>query len=223
MHFMYPLAALAATALAIPSQLVEKNSVKAITGEPLLITPSGQQEPHEKRQSATLQQRALLHHNIHRRNHSAPDLTWNVDLAKYAKELALRCNFQHNTSIGGGGYGQNLAVGLKEDNITSSITDLWYGGEFNAYNPKWYNTSEPDMSKFGSFGHFTQVVWKGTTSLGCYVADCSKTGVVGTGSSRIPPYLTVCNYKAPGNYIGRFKDNVGKPLGRPVAKWNTGL
>ncbi|KAM3423206.1 hypothetical protein BST61_g656 [Cercospora zeina] len=222
MHFIYPLAALAASALAIPSQLIEKNNVEAVTGDPLLIT-SGQQEQHEKRQSGkSLQERVLIHHNIHRENHSAPGLTWDLDMYRYAKDLAQRCNFQHNTSIGGGGYGQNLAAGVKEDNITASITDLWYGSEFNAYDPKWYGTSEPDMSNFAAFGHFTQVVWKGTTAVGCYVADCSKTGLVGVGRN-VPPYLTVCNYKAPGNYVGRFKDNVGKPLGRPVAKWNTGL
>ncbi|KAI5368197.1 Putative CAP domain-containing protein [Septoria linicola] len=233
MHFLYPLAALAATAMAIPAQLVEGNTVKAISNEPLLITPSGEQKVAkrdalaeaeaeadlEKRQYMTFQQRVLLHHNLHRRNHSAPDLVWNASIATSAKTLAQQCKFAHDTSIGGGGYGQNLAVGVKEANVTAVITDLWYGSEFNAYN-RFYG-QEPDLSTFGSYGHFTQVVWKGTTSVGCYVADCTKQGVTGVGAN-VGKYMTVCNYWRPGNVIGNFKTNVIRPRGDAVAKWNTG-
>lgn len=268
MHLIYPFAALVATALALPAQLVEHNEVQAVAGVALLLTPEGAQEIHEKRQTRmrhtstarssttsvrptstttasrttststrssstssgasptgtlplTLAQRAVLHHNLHRRNHSAPDVTWDTALAGYAQTLAERCSFQHNTSIGGSAYGQNIAAGLKDNNITSVITDLWYGSEFNAYLPSYYG-QEPDMSKFGSFGHFTQVVWSTTTTIGCFVADCSKTGLANVGSN-VPPYLTVCNYGPPGNYIGNFGKSIGKPLGQAIAKWNTGL
>lgn len=33
----------------------------------------------------------LTHHNVHRANHSAPELTWNATLAQYAKEQAMTC------------------------------------------------------------------------------------------------------------------------------------
>ena len=49
-------------------------------------------------------------------------------------------------------------------------------------------------------GHFTQLVWKNTTSVGCGAADCGNNG-----------WLLVCEYWPPGNVIGEFGGNVGKP------------
>jgi hypothetical protein len=45
-------------------------------------------------------------------------------------------------------------------------------------------------------GHFTQVVWKGTTAVGCGWAQCN--GFV----------LITCRYSPPGNVIGQFAQNV---------------
>lgn len=45
-------------------------------------------------------------------------------------------------------------------------------------------------------GHFTQVVWKGSKSVGCGIAQSSK----GT--------YTVCQYKPAGNFQGAFEKNV---------------
>ena len=42
------------------------------------------------------QQLALLHHNIHRANHSASDLVWNSTLADYAKTTAKTCVWGHS-------------------------------------------------------------------------------------------------------------------------------
>ena len=39
---------------------------------------------------------ALQHHNIHRRNHSAEDLTWNNTLAQYAETTAKTCIWGHS-------------------------------------------------------------------------------------------------------------------------------
>ena len=41
-----------------------------------------------------------------------------------------------------------------------------------------------------SCGHYTQVVWANTLSVGCGVAVCP------TGT------IVVCNYAPPGNYVG---------------------
>ena len=40
---------------------------------------------------------ALIHHNIHRSNHSAPNVIWDTTLYQIAKEEALNCDFSHNT------------------------------------------------------------------------------------------------------------------------------
>lgn len=41
----------------------------------------------------------LQHHNIHRRNHSAVDVTWNDTLAGYAETIAKSCIWGHNLYV----------------------------------------------------------------------------------------------------------------------------
>jgi uncharacterized protein YkwD len=43
------------------------------------------------------QGKVLYHHNIHRANHSASDLTWNSELENCAQILASRCVYKHDT------------------------------------------------------------------------------------------------------------------------------
>ncbi|KAF2173465.1 hypothetical protein M409DRAFT_61858 [Zasmidium cellare ATCC 36951] len=171
----------------------------------------------EERQ-LSYQQGAVYHHNLHRANHSAPNLVWDTTIAATAMKIAKTCNFAHQMDIDAGGYGQNLAAGIPATNITYVVTDMWYNSEVNAYLPSYYG-SEPSSSEFGKYGHFSQVVWKGTTRLGCATKDCSVDGLKGVGRG-VPPVLTVCNYKGPGNYLGQFKDNVLRPLNRPTVNWS---
>jgi len=53
-------------------------------------------------------------------------------------------------------------------------------------------------------GHFTQVVWKGTTSIGVGVATVPDPKY---GSSTV----VVVNYSPPGNCQGQFPQNVLPP------------
>jgi len=69
------------------------------------------------------------------------------------------------------------------------------------------------MSNFENWGHFSQVVWKGSKNVGCYTADCSKNGIKGLEGYNIAPYFTVCNYYPPGNMGGEYGANIGKPKG----------
>lgn len=108
---------------------------------------------------------------------------------------SLADGFQ-SRGVGGGGYGQNIAAGVKPDNISAVITNLWYNGEVGWFRGQ-YGKPQPNMTNFAHWGHFSQVVWKHSTEIGCYTADCSKTGLQGVGGS-VPPYFTVCNYKGPG-------------------------
>lgn len=41
--------------------------------------------------------KAVLHHNLHRSNHSAPDIKWSDALAKSAADIAASCMYEHNT------------------------------------------------------------------------------------------------------------------------------
>lgn len=73
------------------------------------------------------------------------------------------------------------------------VTEGLYNSEVNKYTA--YG-SEPNLADFGMWGHFTQVVWKNTDSVGCYTADCTNSGLA--NAPGIPPFFTVCNYAPPG-------------------------
>ncbi|EEH41494.1 hypothetical protein PAAG_03057 [Paracoccidioides lutzii Pb01] len=148
----------------------------------------------------------LKHHNIHRANHSAPSLTWSDSMESYALTLANRCVFKHDVSIGDESYGQNIGYGIDRQNIGKMITNLMYNNEADLYIDL-YGEDNPDMSRFSDWGHFTQIVWKSTKSVGCATVKCSN-------------YLgwnTVCNYSPPGNFAGRYASNVARPAGAAMA------
>lgn len=100
------------------------------------------------------------------------------------------------SEMDGGGYGQNIAAGVPSDNISAVITDLFYNSEEPLFAAQ-YGLDDPDMSEFEKWGHFTQIVWQGTTEVGCWTEDCSSKGLVNTGTG-VSPWFTVCNYKNPG-------------------------
>lgn len=103
----------------------------------------------------------------------------------------------------GGGYGQNIAAGVKADNVSAVITELFYNGEEQAYaDADNYGKAGKegdgfDNTSFEVWGHMTQIVWKATTAVGCATVDCSASGLAKTGGN-VAPYFTVCNYYPQG-------------------------
>ncbi len=73
---------------------------------------------------------------------------------------------------------------------------MWYE-EVNRY-----QFDNPIYSK--STGHFTQLIWKTTTEVGCGFAVTSDNKIFG-----------VSNYNPPGNYVGRFQNNILPKKVRP--------
>lgn len=116
------------------------------------------------------------------------------------------------SSIDGGGYGQNIGYGVKDNQIGMLITDLMYNDEFGFF-PTPFGQPSPSMALFEQWGHFTQIVWKDTTHVGCATVMCN--GLANIDSSMPLPF-TVCNYSPPGNYDGEYADNVLAPLGHPL-------
>lgn len=104
----------------------------------------------------------------------------------------------------GGGYGQNIAAGVSGDNVTAVITNLFYNGEVNWYSGL-YGQAQPSMANFEHWGHFSQIVWKATTHVGCHTQDCSGQGLANTGGD-VSPYFTVCNYKSAGMFHSQDTD-----------------
>ncbi|PQE06421.1 scp-like extracellular protein [Rutstroemia sp. NJR-2017a WRK4] len=159
---------------------------------------------------------ALYHHNTHRANHSVPLLKWDTKLVASAQVLAATCHWGHNMTINGGGYGQNIAAygasnaqslgAMKE--MAVAATDMWYDGEEPYYLPSYYGQNNPDMSTFETWGHYTQMVWLNTNSVGCATQYCSGMDIW----PGLPSWYTVCNYYPPGNVGGQFGINVFPPL-----------
>ncbi|CCC67493.1 hypothetical protein NCAS_0A09350 [Naumovozyma castellii] len=130
----------------------------------------------------------LEEHNKKRALHeNTGPLTWSEELAQYAQAYAdnhYNCDGQLIHS--GGPYGENLAAGYT---LLGSV-DAWYN-EISEY-----DYSNPGFSE--STGHFTQLVWKDTSQVGCAIKSCNNAW--GT-------YL-ICSYNSAGNFDGEYEANV---------------
>ncbi|KAI0374243.1 PR-1-like protein [Pilatotrama ljubarskyi] len=133
----------------------------------------------------------LQAHNSVRAQHGAAPLSWSDDLAAKAQQWANNCVFQHS---GGklGPFGENLAAGTGDSYGIQSAVKSWTD-EVSEYDP---NNPQPS--------HFTQVVWKASTQVGCAVQSCN--GIFDAKFG--PAKFFVCEYSPQGNVIGQFGQNV---------------
>jgi uncharacterized protein YkwD len=140
----------------------------------------------------TLNDKLLERHNTLRAEHGAPALKWNSDIEKFAQEwankIAKEDSMYHRNP---NDYGENIHWISGAEPTGESVTNSWYN-EIN-----YYDFSKPGFSM--KTGHFTQVVWVGSTEIGCGQAKSKRGGI----------YI-VCNYNPPGNYSGQFPKNVLK-------------
>ena len=152
----------------------------------------------------------LFHHNQARANHGADPLVWNATVADTAAITANTCEFSHYIPDGAG-QGQNLfTTSGPVFNVTAGITEEWYKGEFEAMLPH-FGAPILDDNVFHNVGHLTQVLWKGTTSVGCTSVDCGDAMTIGGQPSDLNKY-TVCNYYPAGNVATLYALNVGLPI-----------
>lgn len=185
--------------------------------KPVVVSPSPEPStqappppPPSSGGSNDYQRIVLDQHNLHRQNHSAQALTWSDDLANQAQQWAQGCKFQHNRA------GQNLAsygsssnLGSKSEAAARGITVQWYNGEMENF--QYYGEKNPG-GNFETFGHFTQLVWKGTKECGCATVSCPAGTLFGMDAM-----YTVCNYAPAGNVGGEWDTNVGKPIGLKIS------
>lgn len=162
---------------------------------------------------SSVQEVSLNAHNAHRANHTSNQVEWDSDLAKWAQQLADSCSYGHDTTIGKGGYGQNIAMGAASDfSLTKgqaaarAITHQWYNNEFELY-PNY--GGEPDLSGIEEWGHLSHIIWADTTNIGCAIALCDS----GELAAGMEGYFAVCNYKPEGNVKGLFAKNVLPAIG----------
>ncbi|KAJ7456700.1 PR-1-like protein [Mycena latifolia] len=131
----------------------------------------------------------LQAHNSIRSQHGAVPISWSNAAAVKAQQWADLCKNQHS---GGtlGPLGENLAAGTGSFTIAKAVK-AWTDEVSN------YDPNNPQAS------HFTQVVWKASTQLGCAVQTCD--GIfAGFGAAQ----YYVCEYSVQGNVEGEFGTNV---------------
>jgi pathogenesis-related protein 1 len=140
-------------------------------------------------------------HNRWRAAVGAAPLTYSQELAassqKWANQLKQnnRCQMRHSKPDGK--YGENLfwasalewSDGKREVQQVSpkKVVDDWAGerADFDYKNNR--------CAKGRMCGHYTQVVWSTTATVGCAVAVCEDTR----------EQVWVCRYQPPGNWVGK--------------------
>lgn len=149
--------------------------------------------------TTTEQAEMVSAHNTWRGQVATPNLKWSPTLANTAQAWAdslknnQACKMVHSHADG---VGENLFW-------ASPLTYSTGKTELQAVSPTKTATSWGDEKKDYSYssntcaagkicGHYTQVVWKNTTDVGCGKAICSDKSQV-----------WVCQYAPAGNYIGQ--------------------
>ncbi|KAF5289263.1 hypothetical protein FQA39_LY15193 [Lamprigera yunnana] len=141
-------------------------------------------------------------HNEYRQKHGVPPLKLDKKLCKYSEEwakiLSSKNNLEHRKNCP---YGENIYC------MYSSDPNFILTGR--APVDKWYE--EIGQHPFGrepnnlKSGHFTQVIWKTSESLG-----------VGVAKSRQGYIYVVANYNPAGNFLRHFSDNVPPLVQLPI-------
>lgn len=120
-------------------------------------------------------------HNQKRALHGVCPLAWSDTLYQFAKQLAdaKLCSDFSLTHTPNNAYGENLSMGWGNDFLKGP--NVWYE---EGDNLDWSNPSAIPYS------HFSQMIWKSSTKLGCAWKDCNAQG---------NGYYLVCEYDPKGN------------------------
>lgn len=142
--------------------------------------------------SSEVERRVLAAHNAERAAVGVPPLRWADSLEGeargWARQLIGSRTFAHDPSPHG--HGENLWTGWGgRDWTPEEMVGEWVA-EKALYRPGAF----PDVSRTGRWievAHYTQVVWRDTTHVGCAIA------------SRGDRSVLACRYAPPGNIDGR--------------------
>ncbi|XP_058751594.1 pathogenesis-related protein 1-like, partial [Vicia villosa] len=122
-------------------------------------------------------------HNVARSEVGVPNIVWNENVVAFAQAYANQhkdCQLIH--SGGGGLYGENLATSTGGKFNGTRAVNLWV-------KEKPYYDYNSNSCVGGRCGHYTQVIWRNSTNLGCAKVRCENGGT-----------FVTCNYYPPGNY-----------------------
>lgn len=133
----------------------------------------------------TMAHNAVRHDAQPKPSPALPDLTWSNTLAAAAQTWASTCTWGHTPN---NPYGQNMYASGGSTPSAAAVMNSW-ASEADDYN--YANGSCSDVC-----GHYTQVVWRNTTQVGCAINHCTSGAPWGSGAWDV----VVCNYDPPGNF-----------------------
>jgi len=129
---------------------------------------------------------ALQAHNNVRAKDKQQPLQWSPDLEhisqQWANQLAQNCKIYHRK--GNIPFGENIFISTAPTTVGQAI-NLWKNEK------SFYNYQQNKCQAGKQCGHYTQIVWRGTTEVGCAMKSCSN------GSQ-----IYVCSYFPGGNIVG---------------------
>lgn len=134
-------------------------------------------------------QKLLTEHNRVRSAVGVEAVIWSPDLAAYAQQwadyLGNECRIEHRPKEGEwqGLYGENLFAG------TAGYYDVGDGVQAWESERQFFKGDAITLANVQQVGHYTQLVWRRTTRVGCGKTECH---------GRI---ILVCNYAPPGNVV----------------------
>ncbi|PWZ15818.1 Pathogenesis-related protein 1 [Zea mays] len=127
-------------------------------------------------------------HNAARADVGVKSVSWNDSLATYAESYAETRQDDCQLKFSDGPYGENLFWGAAGTNWTAAdVVGLWVAQK------QYYDHASNTCAAGKKCGAYTQVVWRGTTSIGCAAVVCSNEGGV----------FAICSYNPPGNLDGQ--------------------
>ncbi|MBK9312672.1 MAG: hypothetical protein IPM55_00250 [Acidobacteria bacterium] len=132
-------------------------------------------------------------HNRIRSQAGVPDLKWSDDLARYAQAWAdylgsNGCKLAHRPEDGVWmqKYGENIAAGSPGYASVDQAIKGWESEKSK------FRGGVITMENIADIGHYSQIMWKNTTLLGCGKSTSCKTKTI-----------IVCNYDPAGNILGQ--------------------
>lgn len=147
----------------------------------------------EAQDLSRLEPRLLAIHNRERAATGARPLVWDSGLAaaaaSYGPALERLGRLAHSPAQERRGQGENLWMGTRDAYALDEMAEGW-AAEKSLLRPGAF----PQVSRSGNWsdvGHYTQMIWKGTTRVGCAVHKARKWDFL------------ICRYSPQGNVVGQ--------------------
>ena len=104
-------------------------------------------------------------------------------------------NSQYDAFGGKGGVGENIAAGAPTQTVAGA-GGSWVGEQQD------YDHASNSCAAGQECGHYTQIVWKDTTGVGCAKFSCTSNSPFGSFAGGKWDF-SVCDYSPAGNVVGQ--------------------